>query len=392
MASREKVLIAVTILALVIAVASLTEAFVMTVQLNAQLNAQSKRADTLASKVDAVSSKLDSVSKQFTNPPRTREIRVEWVLAYAEQDRFLPSLIVVNQGDTVDLTFINNDTVAHNFLMGPPYSIHVNASVPGLVNDLTGETITIPATHNSPGVKVSGSPGSVAATYSFVAKSAGIFQFVCSYHIQVGMIGYLVVLPNFQGMASTVSLSAAGSGLPRLDATQSGQSPTTVPVSIDSGSGINMKLLGYTPANITVVIGVNNTVQWTNNDNMPHDVSALDGSFDSGNLNRGKSFVYTFTKAGTYVYTCTYHPWMGGTVTVLPATSNSSQSSTDNPSQSYGGFKLTVETFQLKARELLSLGEPIRTSVGKILNALPAILFWQIAIVLGLAAVIRRGE
>lgn len=98
------------------------------------------------------------------------------------------------------------------------------------------------------------------------------------------------------------------------------QSPTTVQVSIDSGSGLNQKLLGYTPANITVVIGVNNTVKWTNNDNLPHDVSAVDGSFYSGNMNHGKSYVYTFTKPGKVVYYCSYHPWMGGTVTVLSPT------------------------------------------------------------------------
>jgi len=102
--------------------------------------------------------------------------------------------------------------------------------------------------------------------------------------------------------------------------TANAQSPTTVQVSIDSGSGMNQKLLGYTPANITVVIGVNNTVKWTNNDSLPHDVAAVDGSFSSGNLNHGKTFVYTFTKPGRFVYYCSYHPWMGGTVTVLSAT------------------------------------------------------------------------
>ncbi|HKM50831.1 MAG TPA: cupredoxin domain-containing protein [Candidatus Bathyarchaeia archaeon] len=160
----------------------------------------------------------------------------------------------------------------------------------------------------------------------------------------------------------------------------SAQSPNTVSVSIDSGSGINMKLLGYTPANITVVIGVNNTVKWTNNDNMPHTVTAVDGSFDSGNLNRGKLFVYTFTKPGRFVYYCTYHPWMGGTVTVLPAfgsvqsttvssvqstassslrstTSSSLQSSSVSSlqtstvsslqSQGYGNFTVTITGYQI---------------------------------------------
>ena len=74
---------------------------------------------------------------------------------------------------------------------------------------------------------------------------------------------------------------------------------------------------GYNPDNITVVIGVNNTVIWTNNDNEPHTVTALDGSFNSGNMNPGDTYTYTFTKPGTYPYTCTYHPWMHGYVTVI---------------------------------------------------------------------------
>ena len=74
---------------------------------------------------------------------------------------------------------------------------------------------------------------------------------------------------------------------------------------------------GYNPDNITVVIGVNNTVIWTNNDNEAHTVTALDGSFDSGNMNPGDTYTYTFTKPGTYTYTCTYHPWMHGYVTVI---------------------------------------------------------------------------
>ena len=74
---------------------------------------------------------------------------------------------------------------------------------------------------------------------------------------------------------------------------------------------------GYDPDNVTVVIGINNTVIWTNNDNEPHTVTATDGSFDSGNMNPGAVFVHTFTSPGSYTYICTYHPWMRGFVTVL---------------------------------------------------------------------------
>ncbi len=133
--------------------------------------------------------------------PTTRYIIIEWTKTLTDQDRFYPDFIIVNQGDTVALTFINNDTVVHDFVIGPPYNIVVNASVPGLYDDVTGQLITTPATRNSPGVQVSGTPGNLSATYSFVASYPGIFEFVCSYHINVGMIGYLVVLaPNASGI------------------------------------------------------------------------------------------------------------------------------------------------------------------------------------------------
>ena len=75
----------------------------------------------------------------------------------------------------------------------------------------------------------------------------------------------------------------------------------------------------YSPPTIKVVIGVNNTVTWVNNDDAPHTVTATDSSFDSGNINAGQSWTHTFTTPGTYSYYCTYHPWMKGTITVLAA-------------------------------------------------------------------------
>lgn len=251
-----------------------------------------------------------NASAQTAQTATTRNVIIEWTKTVSDQDRFYPDFIIVNQGDTVALTFINNDTVIHDFVIGPPYNIVVNASVPGLYDDNTLQLITTPATRNSPGVVVSGTPGNVSATYSFVAKYAGIFEYVCTYHIPVGMIGYLVVLaPN---TSSTTQPTTPNQTVP--------QSSTTIPVSIDPGSGTNVNLPGYTSTDITVVIGVNNTVKWTNNDNMPHTVTARDGSFDSGNMNPGATYVYTFTRAGMYEYTCSYHGWMHGTVKVVTET------------------------------------------------------------------------
>jgi len=67
----------------------------------------------------------------------------------------------------------------------------------------------------------------------------------------------------------------------------------------------------------TITVPVGTTVTWTNKDEIPHTVASADKSFkDSPGLDTGDSYSYTFTKAGTYSYYCTLHPFMKGKVVV----------------------------------------------------------------------------
>ncbi|HYC11153.1 MAG TPA: cupredoxin domain-containing protein [Nitrososphaerales archaeon] len=88
-----------------------------------------------------------------------------------------------------------------------------------------------------------------------------------------------------------------------------------VKVVIPAGTATDVKQ-SFQPAMIVVVIGVNNTVSWVNEDTAPHTVTAADNSFNSGNLVPGATFTHTFTTPGTYPYSCSYHSWMKGTVVV----------------------------------------------------------------------------
>jgi len=99
--------------------------------------------------------------------------------------------------------------------------------------------------------------------------------------------------------------------------TSTTKNSSAVQVSILVNAGVDTTSPGYSPDNIVVVIGVNNTVVWTNNDNMPHTVTSTSGVFDSGYMPQGQTFTYTFTSPGTYNYFCSYHSWMKGSVTVL---------------------------------------------------------------------------
>jgi nitrite reductase (NO-forming) len=126
---------------------------------------------------------------------------------------------------------------------------------------------------------------------------------------QKGAIGVFAV---GSGTTSSTTTSATTS-----TPTTSSTSPATAShVSIPSGAGMDTSSPGYSPDTITVVIGVNNTVVWVNNDNMPHTVTATNKLFDSGNMNPGDTFSYTFTSPGVYTYGCSYHSWMKGTVIV----------------------------------------------------------------------------
>ncbi len=281
-------------------------------QLQAQ-NTTTTNYSTLADQVNNLQREIVALNSTLGNyvvnqPPIERDLTLTWTKDLSLQDRFFGGPIVVNQGDTVRVTFISNDTVTHTFTLGPPYDFQINASLVGLVNDLTLKQFTTPATDNSPGVVVSGSPGNVSATGSFVAKYVGIFSYVCIYHINVGMFGFLVVLPNTAYQQATRSTTSS---------TSVPQSPTISHVTILKGSAIDVTSPGYSPVTITVVIGVNNTVVWRNDDSVFHTVTATDRSFNSGTIYSGQTWSHTFTQTGTYgYYFCQYHPWMKGTVIV----------------------------------------------------------------------------
>jgi len=96
--------------------------------------------------------------------------------------------------------------------------------------------------------------------------------------------------------------------------------PSEVFVIIPNGAGENLHL-GFEPPKITIVIGVNNTVVWKNEDSDWHTAHSNIPEFNSGLIQPGASFTHTFLRAGVYPYHCDPHPWMTGVVTVKAATS-----------------------------------------------------------------------
>lgn len=86
----------------------------------------------------------------------------------------------------------------------------------------------------------------------------------------------------------------------------SSQAATTNAVTIDD--------MVFSPNTVKVSKGTK--VTWTNKDNTVHTVTGVNGGPDSGNINPGKSYSFTFDTAGTFTYHCNLHSSMTGTVIV----------------------------------------------------------------------------
>lgn len=79
----------------------------------------------------------------------------------------------------------------------------------------------------------------------------------------------------------------------------------------------------FTPA--AVIVDVGTKVTWTNTDSIAHNVEKSADALDFGAkfgadasvFGPGQSYSFTFTKAGTFFYTCTIHTLMSGKVEVV---------------------------------------------------------------------------
>jgi plastocyanin len=94
------------------------------------------------------------------------------------------------------------------------------------------------------------------------------------------------------------------------------ENPDTTPTG-GGGPGANEVFIqsnSFSPSSITVTAGT--TIKWTNKDGLAHTVTSNTNIFDSGTINSGGTFSFTFATAGTISYYCKIHPAMIAAVTV----------------------------------------------------------------------------
>jgi plastocyanin len=117
------------------------------------------------------------------------------------------------------------------------------------------------------------------------------------------------------GLAVFVAASCGSSGSSGDDDTNATSDDDDNDDGSPSGTVHEVSIIDYAFEPKTIDIAVGDTVKWTNNGQMHHHVEsgnpgdANAGSvFDSGALNPGMTFSFTFTAAGDYPYFCAFHP------------------------------------------------------------------------------------
>jgi plastocyanin len=87
--------------------------------------------------------------------------------------------------------------------------------------------------------------------------------------------------------------------------------PFSLHVAGGNAFDVSMENISFSPAMLVVRAGA--TVTWTNNDgNIVHTTTSDDGAWDSGGLNGGDTFSFTFEQPGMYPYHCQPHGGPGG--------------------------------------------------------------------------------
>jgi plastocyanin len=88
-----------------------------------------------------------------------------------------------------------------------------------------------------------------------------------------------------------------------------------------AGIEVSMENVQFEPQDVTVKAG--ETITFTNNESIPHDVHKTSGPGDdfssggSGEMQQGDTFELTLDQPGSYEYVCNVHaPGMAGTITV----------------------------------------------------------------------------
>jgi len=139
----------------------------------------------------------------------------------------------------------------------------------------------------------------------------------------------VVVQPNPEGLgeafytpANVVASSGEASPIALTSAGPNGPYAKVVDIVMQSGPETDQAASVFSPSVVTLVLGVNNTATFVNQDVASvhtvasYEVPAGASAFSSGALKPGDSYTLTLNVRGAYYYGCTECPWMKGVIVV----------------------------------------------------------------------------
>ena len=74
---------------------------------------------------------------------------------------------------------------------------------------------------------------------------------------------------------------------------------------------VEIQQFKFVPEQLTIKNG--DSIRWVNRDFVPHTATAIDKSWDTGELKKNESKILVFTKDSISEYYCFYHPMMKAT-------------------------------------------------------------------------------
>jgi plastocyanin len=111
-----------------------------------------------------------------------------------------------------------------------------------------------------------------------------------------------------------LALAVPAIALIAVVATRAIEGPTDSTVARAGANAVGIKQFAFHPRKLTVAKG--STLKVTNADNTVHTFSAKDDSFDTGELDGGKTATVALNQSGTFRFYCKIHNFMTGTLVV----------------------------------------------------------------------------
>ena len=139
-------------------------------------------------------------------------------------------------------------------------------------------------------------------SFRFTFTEPGIFNYFCAIH------------PTMRATV-TVTSEPTPTMTPTREAAPSSETESSATVAPPVATAdANLEIVDFSHQSLTVAAGT--TVTWANAGATIHTTTSNGDIWDSGVLESGQTFNFTFTEAGSFAYFCAIHPSMKATITV----------------------------------------------------------------------------